>query len=96
MGSGPPARGDGATRHRVAVVAAARTDGLQGIKSPPRRPPSWPVAQRGRAAEPACLVCPGTVCFRISALHWLQRTILAFDWTVSKASISLFSCVPFC
>ena len=93
-GSGPPTlhtrawvQGMGATvpRHRPSRSL-----------HPPRRPPSWPVAQRGRAAEPACLVCPGTVCFRISALHWLQRTILACDWTVSNASISLFSCVPFC
>ena len=96
MGSGPPARGDGATRHWVAVVAASRTDGVQGIKSPTRRPPSWPVAQRGRGAEAACLVCSGTVCCRISALHWLQRTILACDWTVRNASITLFSCVSSC
>ena len=31
MGSGPPARGDGATRHRVAVVAAPWTDGVSSL-----------------------------------------------------------------
>jgi len=38
--SGQPGTGDGTNRDRAAVVAAQRTDGVQGIKSPPRRPPS--------------------------------------------------------
>jgi len=98
-GLGPPERGDGAPRDRVAVVAAPRTDGVQGIKYPPRWPPSLPLALRGRAAGGRCprlFYLPWNHLLYISTLHWLQRTILACDWTVRNVSIRLFSWVPLC